>query len=206
MFNEFFHHRKIGKNFSSFSDQKLNSKLCGLDLPKYKVERQRHYQNRHGVTVDEASRIASCSTRLAEWRKLNGFTDIPGQCGYCFKIMQGYRVFASLTQHIRACKAKTLANISNAESNSSSALEEVINDSGPVLDSLLETQEIVELRAQIQKLIRQNEQLKDSKANRLLAKSKSRQAKLETKVKMLKTENKKLLEKYIKLLESLLPK
>ena len=110
----------------------------------------------------------------------------------------------ALANHRRSCKARVEENIPRM--NSSSTLEQVINDSGPVLDTLIQSQEVSELRDQIQKLLRQNEQLKDSKANKLLAKSKSRQTKLESKVKMLKTENKKLLEKYVQLLETLLAK
>ena len=98
----------------------------------------------------------------------------------------------ALANHRRSCKARVEENIPRM--NSSSTLEQVINDSGPVLDTLIQSQEVSELRDQIQKLLRQNEQLKDSKANKLLAKSRSRQTKLEAKVKMLKTENKKLLE------------
>ena len=166
--------------------------------------RKRHYRNTHGLTTDEVSRVVSSPSVLASWRKVNGFTDIAGQCGYCLKVIPGHRTLPALSKHKKLCNAKAVVSIENSES--SSALEEIANDSGPGLDSLLETQEIAELRDQIQKLIRQNEQLKDSKANKLLAKSKSRQAKLEAKVKMLKTENKKLLEKYVKLLETLLPK
>ena len=162
-------------------------------------DKLKHYTRVHKVTVDEVSHITSSSSTLANWRKANGFTSIPGQCGYCLK---KYKLLSCLTKHRKLCKAKS------GSSDSSSALEEVINDSGPVLDSLLETQEIVELRDQIQKLIEQNEQLKktSSKANRLLAKAKTRQEKLESKVKKLKAENKKLLEKLIKVLETLLPK
>ena len=108
----------------------------------------------------------------------------------------------ALANHRRSCKARVEQNVPRM--NSSSTSERVVNDSGPVLDELIESQEVSELRDQIQKLIRQNEQLKDSKANKLLAKSKSRQAKLESKVKTLKTEKKELLEKYVKLLETLL--
>ena len=85
-------------------------------------------------------------------------------------------------------------------------MEEITNDSGTVLDSLVETRKVVELQADIKKLTKQKEQLKDSKANKLLAKSKSRVTKLESKVKLLKAENKKLSDKYVKLLEILLTK
>ena len=191
------------------------SKLCGLDLPKAHADRRKHYQNTHGITLDEASQIASSSSSLSNWRKVNGFTDIPGQCGYCFKKFEGYRVSAMLTNHRRSCKAKAVVIIDSPGSTSDefrSTLEEIVNDSEPVLEALPKSQQTTaedltaELRDEIQKLIRQVDQLKDSKVNKLLAKSKSRQKKLESKVKMLKTENKKLLEKYVKLLETLLVK
>ena len=191
------------------------SKLCGLDLPKSNADRRKHYERTHGVTIDEAFQIASSSTTLCNWRYANGFTDTPGQCGYCLKNFEGYRVSATLTKHRRSCKAKTVVIIDSPGSTNGefrSTLEEIVNDSEPVLDALPESQQTTaedltaELRDEIQKLIRQVDQLKDSKVNKLLAKSKSRQKKLESKVKMLKTENKKLLEKYVKLLETLLVK
>ena len=120
-----------------------------------------------------------------------------------------------LTNHRRSCKAKAVVIIDSPGSTSDefrSTLEEIVNDSEPVLEALPKSQQTTaedltaELRDEIQKLIRQVDQLKDSKVNKLLAKSKSRQKKLESKVKMLKTENKKLLEKYVKLLETLLVK
>ena len=203
----------LTSSFLSFN--RLISKLCGLDLPKWNADRRKHYQNTHGVTVDEACQIASSSNSLSNWRKANGFTDIPGQCGYCLKHITGKRLSVALTMHRKLCKAKIVVNIGSPESatnKSRSTLEEIVNDSESVLDALLETREVAEgnlvakLRDQIKKLIRQVEQLKDSKANKQLAKLKVRQVKLESKVKMLKTENKKLLEKYVKLLETLLAK
>ena len=189
--------------FALFVNQNLLSKLCGLDLPTWNGG-QRHYQNKHGVTADEASHIASSPGELGEWRRVNGFTDIPGQCGYCLKVFRGNCVSMVLTKHRKVCAASVGFNAGGSKSNPTSALEEIINDSGPALNTPVETQEIVELRTQIQKLIRRVEQLKDSKANKLLAKSKSREVKLERKVKMLKTEKRQLLEKYVKVLETLL--
>ena len=143
-----------------------------MNLPKWAWGRTKHYQVTHGVTADQARQIASSSSSLTNWRKANGFTDIPGQCGYCKTIIQGNFMSVALANHRKSCKARTEENIRRM--NSSSTLEQVINDSGPVLDDLIKSQEVSELRDQIQKLLRQNEQLKDSKANKLLAKSKSR--------------------------------
>ena len=180
------------------------SELCGLDLPKWKTDRLRHYECTHEVTAEEAKEIASSPGSLSSWRKVNGFTSIPGQCGFCLKVVPGYGIH----RHRRSCKNKNESNSCTSEStpSSSSTFEEIVNDSGPVLNSLMETQKTAELQSEVKKLTKQKEQLKDSKVNKLLAKSKSRVTKLESKVKLLKAENKKLSEKYVKLLETLLAK
>ena len=191
-------------HFFGFWQKIIFSELCGLDLPSRKGHRIRHYENTHGVTADQAKQIASGPGTLENWRNLNGITDTPGQCGYCLKVIEGYGIH----RHRKSCKGNhEVINCSSSSSHSpSSTLENITHNSAPISDSLTQSRIAIELRAEIKKLTKQNEQLKDSKANKLLAKSKSRVTKLESKVKLLKAENKKLSDKYVKVLETLLAK
>ena len=190
------------------NNQIFYSKLCGLDLPLAKTDQRKHFENSHGVTPQQAEEIHRCPTRLLNWRKMKGFTEVPGQCGYCLKVFKCHRPLGVLLKHQKVCKSKmvTIDLSSESTQETTSTLEDITEDSGPVLDSLVETRKTAELQLEIKMLTKQKEQLKESKVNKLLIKSKSRVTKLESKVRLLKTEKKKLYDKYIQLLESLVAK
>ena len=77
----------------SFSD------FCSFDLLAHNIDR--HIQNVHELSTEDAENISKNQTLLFDWRQSEGFTSIPGQCGFCGEIDIDQR---AMKRHVKSCK------------------------------------------------------------------------------------------------------